>query len=83
MVRRLQVKTPLPNSIKTPLLEGKSRVLLEFYSSFTRVSVCWVWTHSFQSKNNKYFVWEYLTVSLGNSFFCVIIGLEIAGLGNI
>ena len=30
MVRRLQVKTPLPNSIKTPLLEGKSRVLLEF-----------------------------------------------------
>ena len=30
MVRRLQVKTPLPNSIRTPLLAGKSRVLLEF-----------------------------------------------------
>ena len=41
MARLLQVKTPLPNSIKTPLLEGKSRVLLEFNSSFSRVFVCW------------------------------------------
>ena len=29
-----QVKTPLLNSIKTPLMEGKSRVLLDFSSSF-------------------------------------------------
>ena len=30
----LQVKTPLLNSIKTPLLEGKIRVLIDFNSSF-------------------------------------------------
>ena len=30
MARLLPAKTPLLNSIKTPLLEGKSRVLLEF-----------------------------------------------------
>ena len=34
IARLLPVKTPLWNSIKTPLLEGKSRVLLDFNSSF-------------------------------------------------
>ena len=42
MVRRLQVKTPLPNSIKTPLLEGKSRVLLEFLFA----GKLWHWVQS-------------------------------------
>jgi len=34
MARLLQVNSPLLNSIKTPLLESKSRVLLDFNSSF-------------------------------------------------
>ena len=34
MARLLQVKTTLLNSIKTSLLEGKSRMLLDFNSSF-------------------------------------------------
>ena len=34
MARLLPVKTPLWNSIKTPLLEDKSRILLNFNSSF-------------------------------------------------
>ena len=34
MARLLQVKTPLLNSIKTLLLEGKSRVLIDFNSTF-------------------------------------------------
>ena len=41
MVRRLQVKTPLPNSIKTPLLEGKSRVLFEFLFAGDKEEISW------------------------------------------
>jgi len=39
MARLLQVKTPLLNSIKTPLLEGKSRVLLDFNLSFCLLGI--------------------------------------------
>ena len=49
----LQVKTSLLNSIKTPLMEGKSRVLLDFSSSFCLLgwySILSILKHSNYSK---------------------------------
>ena len=43
MAQPLQVKTPLLNSIKTPLLEGKSRDLLDFNASFGLLGLGNLW----------------------------------------
>ena len=52
MVWLLPVKTSLWNSIKTPLLEGNSLVLLDFHSSFCLL-VCLFFNQSIKKTNKR------------------------------